>query len=66
MPERDIIYLGCRANRHNWKLIGGRQAGCNKDCTCSVPVYECADCGDCDYGCNTEGIAIIEQCAKLS
>lgn len=67
--KRDIIYLGCSAGRHNWQLIGGRNAACARgidDCHCSVPVHQCADCRDCDYGDNAEATEIIEQCAKLS
>lgn len=51
---------------HDWQLLGGRNAGCNDDCrecSCSVPVYQCARCGDCDYGENTEAEKIMADCA---
>ncbi len=47
---------------HDWKHIGGRNAGCCRDCCCSVPVHECRLCGDCDYGDNAEARATLERC----
>ena len=40
----------CLEHGHTWKFIGGTNAGCHRDCGCSVDVHECIVCGDCDYG----------------
>ena len=54
----------CAELGHDWRHIGGRNAGCGRDgCSCSVPVHECARCGDCDYGENDEAIKTISDCA---
>lgn len=59
---RDILNLyDCNA-AHDWKSRGGCNAGCSKDCACSVPVHECTRCGDCDYGINAEAIEIRKHC----
>ena len=52
--ERAVRQASCREVGHDWKSIGGCNAGCRlgKDCGCSVPVHECTKCGDCDYGDN--------------
>lgn len=48
---------------HDWKLLGGKNAGCGRHaCGCSVHVYECTRCGDCDYGDNAEAAEIIAEC----
>ncbi len=50
---------------HDWKLLGGCNAGCNDDCSlcgCSVPVHQCSRCGDCDYGENPEAERILAAC----
>jgi hypothetical protein len=52
--------------RHDWKSIGGMNAGCSNFCGCSVPVYECARCGACDYGCNDERQEVITECALIN
>lgn len=62
---RDILYLGCSSGKHAMHFAGGRNAGCSRDCQCSVPVNECADCGDCDYGDNPEAEEIKRQCQQL-
>jgi hypothetical protein len=65
MPTRDFIWLGCQHGNHDWQFIGGRNAGCTVDigdCGCSVPVNECAKCGDCDYGDNSEADQVRAQC----
>lgn len=62
-PARDIIFLGCYGGRHDWQFTGGCNAGCGKDCSCSVPVYLCAKCGDWDYGDNGEATEIRRNCA---
>jgi hypothetical protein len=53
----------CMVLGHVWVHIGGRNCGCDGG-GCSVPVYECSACGDCDYGDNTEMGEIIEACAR--
>lgn len=50
------------ADGHDWKHIGGRNAGCCRDCYCSVPVHECQRCGDSDYGDNAEAALKMEEC----
>lgn len=41
----------CATTGHAWQSIGGSNAGCeNPDCSCSVAVYTCSLCGECDYG----------------
>lgn len=52
----------CARRGHEWMSYGGRNAGCCDDCVCSVPVHECARCGDCDYGDNVEATRTIMQC----
>lgn len=52
----------CAATGHDWRHIGGKNAGCCDDCGCSVPVHECAKCGDCDYGDNTEAVRTLSRC----
>lgn len=54
--------LSCKDNRHDWRFIGGRNAGCCDSCACSVPVHRCASCGDYDYGENAEAKRIVGQC----
>ena len=65
MVERDYLFLGCYSGNHDWRFIGGRNAGCRDDianCGCSVPVHECAKCGGCDYGDNAEADDVRRQC----
>lgn len=64
--QREIAQGPCREFGHEWVSRGGRNAGCDKDCSCSVPVHECAKCHDCDYGDNPEAKAVIERCASDS
>ena len=47
---------------HEWTEIGGTNAGCSPECTCSVPVYECRRCGESDYGNNIWARNRIENC----
>jgi hypothetical protein len=61
--DRDIMYLGCE-NGHDWKSVGGANAGCGKNCSCSVPVHECTRCGDSDYGQNDEAETIRDECLE--
>jgi hypothetical protein len=65
--ERAIAAAPCRRVGHRWKFLGGKNAGCGANdweqgCDCSVPVYECTACGDCDYGENDEAREIIMKC----
>lgn len=48
--------------KHRWKSMGGRNAGCDPDCCCSVQVNECEVCGACDYGKNADAAATIARC----
>lgn len=49
---------------HDWKFVGGRNAGCSNDCGCSIPVYQCSRCGDYDYGDNPEAREKIAACVN--
>ena len=60
--ERVALGASCEELGHDWKHIGGRNCGCFPDACCSVPVYECGRCGDCDYGDNGESNAKREGC----
>jgi hypothetical protein len=60
--RREIASGPCREYGHDWQSYGGRNAGCDKDCGCSVPVNVCAKCGDCDYGENDEAREIVALC----
>ncbi len=51
---------------HDWKHIGGRNAGCSEECNCSIPVHKCTRCGDCDYGANSEARDKISQCEAVN
>lgn len=62
--RRQIAAGPCREYGHDWKHIGGRNAGCSRDCSCSVPVYHCSKCGDYDYGDNAEAAEKIAECAR--
>lgn len=45
--------VACADGTHHWRSIGGRHCPHPEDIgngTCSQPVYECAICGDTDYG----------------
>lgn len=62
MIVRDWLHVGCE-NGHDWNLIGGCNASCDKYCNCSVPVSTCRRCGDCDYGDTEEAARILRMCA---
>lgn len=51
--------IGC-----DMRHLGGRNAGCSRDCCCSVPVYVCSRCSDSDYGDNPEAQATRAKCAE--
>jgi hypothetical protein len=63
--KRDWIFLKCEAD-HDWKSIGGCNAGCSETCCCSVPVNVCSRCRDCDYGENTDAETVRQECANGS
>jgi hypothetical protein len=60
----------CRILGHRWRHKGGKNCGCEwrdedggiSTGSCSVPVYECEACGDCDYGDNAEAAETREVC----
>jgi len=62
--RRRIAAEGCAVAGHDWRMIGGKNAGCGQDCGCSVPVHECRVCGDCDYGENADADQTIGACAS--
>lgn len=64
--RRQAAQVTCvEMGEHDWKHIGGRNAGCgDRDCSCSVPVYECRRCGVCDYGENAEARKVLDACAE--
>lgn len=62
--ERIAAQGPCREFGHQWKSLGGANAGCGDDCGCSVPVNVCTKCGDCDYGDNDEADRTRQQCAE--
>lgn len=64
--KREIAQGPCVEFGHNWRSIGGKNAGCDDACACSVPVNVCAKCGDCDYGDNADADEIIKSCAETS
>lgn len=71
--RRQIAAASCAEVGHRWKHIGGKNCGCNGidadggrwSGSCSVPVYECAVCKDCDYGDNAEARDWIAACAAM-
>lgn len=62
--RKEIAAGPCREYGHDWKHIGGRNAGCGVGCNCSIPVHICQKCGDCDYGDNPEATEKIADCAR--
>ena len=60
--QREVAAGPCRQAGHDWQSIGGRNASCKRDCSCSVPVNICAKCGDCDYGVNDDAKDVVKQC----
>jgi hypothetical protein len=62
--KQEIANATCAEVGHRWKSLGGCNAGCEPWCACSVPVYECEVCGDCDYGENEEARGIIARCKE--
>lgn len=63
--ERQAAAATCDAlGRHDWQSTGGCWAACCADCSCSVPVHQCARCGEQDYGENAAAIEVIQECAE--
>ena len=60
--QQQILHGLCKDIGHSWKFIGGRNAGCSDICDCSIPVYTCSKCGDCDYGDNDEAEETKTKC----
>lgn len=56
----------CAETGHDWQFLGGRNAGCADWCCCSIPVHQCAKCGDCDYGDNAEVAEKMANCEARS
>jgi hypothetical protein len=61
VTKRDWLFIGCEAG-HDWRSLGGCNAGCHADCGCSVPVNFCRRCGDTDYGVNAEAEQVRADC----
>ena len=51
----------CGVLGHKWVFSGGANCGCD-DGSFSIPVYECASCGDFDYGDNEEATEMRAKC----
>lgn len=60
--QREIAQGPCKQYGHTWIFYGGANAGCDDICGCSVPVYVCSKCNDCDYGVNKEADEIRRNC----
>lgn len=56
----------CAEIGHDWRISGGKNAGCCDDCCCSVPVHCCARCGASDYGDTADADRIRADCAATS
>ncbi len=61
--ERIAATATCRELGCDMQSVGGCNAGCDENCSCSVPVNKCTRCGDCDYGDNVEAAETKRQCA---
>jgi hypothetical protein len=63
--ERMVAVATCEEiGSHDMQSIGGCNAGCADDCSCSVPVYTCTRCSECDYGDNDEARKVRRYCRK--
>lgn len=62
MTKRDFLFVGCEGG-HDMRHLGGCNAGCHGNCSCSVPVHECSRCHRCDYGENPEAQQVRADCA---
>lgn len=63
--KRQIAGATCVEAGHDWKHVGGRNAGCGDECACSVPVHVCRKCEDSDYGENDEAAKTRDDCHRL-
>lgn len=54
----------CGVLGHRWVFSGGANCGCKDFLGCSIPVYECEACGDCDYGDNDDALEVRTHCAE--
>ena len=54
----------CHILGHKWVFRGGKNCGCEGYRGCSVPVYDCESCGDCDYGDNEEAVEQRASCME--
>jgi hypothetical protein len=63
--ERLAASATCADLGHDMQSVGGCNAGCCDECSCSVPVNECTRCKDCDYGDNPEADRIRRDCKLL-
>lgn len=64
--EKALKSATCEDAGHDWISIGGSNAGCNPECSCSVPVFECIRCGASDYGFNDEARVVIRDCEHIN
>jgi hypothetical protein len=62
--RRRAAFASCAEIGHDWKCLGGCNAGCGDECVCSVPVHECSRCKGCDYGENNEATEVRRLCAQ--
>lgn len=60
--EREAMSATCADLGYAWTHVGGINAGCGPDCSCSVPIYSCNRCGDSDYGQNAEAVKVRADC----
>ena len=63
--RRRIASESCATAGHNWRHVGGKNAGCERDCGCSIPVHQCTVCGDCDYGDNAWAVETRDECRRF-
>jgi len=63
--RRRIAAESCATAGCDMKHVGGCNAGCGDDCSCSVPVHVCPKCGDSDYGDNLEADETRRMCKTL-
>ena len=60
------ITYDCAFYGHKWVHAGGANCGCyGGDGFCSVPVHQCDECGDHDYGDNEDADAVRDSCKKF-
>lgn len=55
----------CAILGHKWVFTGCAPCGCDTYLGCSIPVYECELCGDCDYGDNEEADKTRADCEPM-